>query len=387
MTAASSCVIFRANHDNTTWLTDKKYRALSGAVFYNSHMHTETSYPLAPLTSFKAGGSADTAIILDDISQFDIAIKRASGAPFWFLGFGSNSLVSDQGLRGTTFIMRTGMIRQEGELTVADAGVWWDDLVQYAIGKDRWGLECMSAIPGGVGAAVVGNIAAYGQAVADTLEWVELCDSTTGACRKAAASELGLQYRKSELLQTNRSLIVLRAAFKLRTAPARDIEYESALVIARENGYDLTTLQGRRDTIIKARNTAGSLWDYRDDTAARTAGSFFRNPLVDAETAERIMSYDETGKSLELLKKMNQVHGGASSRVSAAHVLLAAGFTRGQTWGDVRLHPQHVLKIENAGNATAQEIYAVAQEIIATVKTKLGVDLEPEIRFLGNFDD
>ncbi len=355
------------------------------AVFYNRRMHTETSYPLAPLTSFKTGGSADTAIMLDDISQFDAALESASGAPFWFLGFGSNSLISDQGLRGTTFIMRTGVIRQEGDLVVADAGVWWDELVQYAIEKNLWGLECMSAIPGGVGAAVVGNIAAYGQAVSDTLEWVELCDSETGACRKATASELGLQYRKSELLQLNRSLIVLRAAFNLTRVPAKDIEYESALVIAREHNYDLSTLQGRRDTIIGARDAAGSLWDYRDDAAARTAGSFFRNPLVDAETAERIMSYDETGKSLELLKKMNQVHGGTSSRVSAAHVMLAAGFERGQTWGDVRLHPQHVLKIENAGNATSQEIYAVAQEIIQTVKTKLGVDLDPEIRFLGDF--
>lgn len=349
-------------------------------------MHTETSYPLAPLTSFKTGGSAETAIILDDISQFDTALESANGTPYWLLGFGSNSLISDQGLPGTTFIMRNGIIRQEGDLIVADAGVWWDDLVRYAIDKNLWGLECMSAIPGGVGAAVVGNIAAYGQAVADTLEWIELCDSETGACRKAAASELGLQYRKSELLQSNRSLIVLRVAFRLTPSPAKDIEYESALAIAREHGHDLATLAGRRETIIKAREAAGSLWDYRDDSASKTAGSFFRNPLVDTETAERIMSYDETGKSLELLKKMNQVHGGADSRVSAAHVMLAAGFQRGQTWGDVRLHPQHVLKIENAGHATSQQIYEVAQEIIQTVKTKLDVDLEPEIRFLGDFD-
>lgn len=349
-------------------------------------MHIETSYPLAPLTSFKTGGNAESAIILDDVSQFDAALDHAGGKPFWFLGFGSNTLISDNGLPGTTFIMRGGRIREEGELIVADAGVWWDDLVQHTITKGLWGLECMSAIPGGVGAAVVGNIAAYGQAVADTLEWVELCDSETGACRKATASELSLQYRKSEFLQTTRSLIVLRAAFKLSTAPTKDIEYESALAIAKENRYDLTTLQGRRETIIKARERAGSLWDFRDDQAARTAGSFFRNPLVDTEAAERIMGYDETGKSLELLKKMNQVHGGASSRVSAAHVMLAAGFQRGQTWGDVRLHPQHVLKIENAGQATSQAIYDVAQEIIKTVKTNLGVTLEPEIRFLGEFD-
>ena len=348
-------------------------------------MHTETLYPLALLTSFKTGGFAESAILLDDVSQFDTALEQASGAPFWFMGFGSNSLVSDQGLPGTTIIMRNGTIRRVGELIVADAGVWWDDLVQYAIAHDAWGLECMSAIPGGVGAAVVGNIAAYGQAVADTLVWADVCDSENGICRKMQASELGLQYRSSELLQSNRSLVVLRAAFKLSPEPTKELVYESALAIAREQQLDLNTLSGRRETIIKTRETAGSLWDYRDPLADRTAGSFFRNPLVDTVSAERIMSYDETGKSLELLKKMNQVHGGETSRVSAAHVLLAAGFVRGQTWGDVRLHPQHVLKIENAGNATSQEIYDVSREIIDTVKTKLGVDLVPEIRSMGEF--
>lgn len=350
-------------------------------------MHTETNYPLAPLTSFKVGGSATSAIILDDASLFEEALDRAEGGPFWFLGFGSNTLISDAGLIGTTFVMRSGTIRQEGDLTIADAGVWWDNLVQYAISHNLWGIEHTSAVPGGVGAAVVGNIAAYGQAVADTLEWAEVCDSESGLCRKMPASELGFQYRKSETLQSNRSLVVLRAAFRLSATPTKDLEYESALALARDKGYDVSTLSGRRETIIEARAAAGSLWDYRDDTAARTAGSFFRNPMVDTETAERIMSYDETGKSLELLKKMNQVHGGATSRVSAAHVMLAAGFQRGQTWfdGAVRLHPQHVLKIENTGSATAQQIHDVAQEIISTTKGKLRVELEPEIRQLGDF--
>lgn len=358
-------------------------------VPYNESMHTETSHPLAPFTSFRTGGLAETAIIIDNATELDVALQHANGStPLWLLGFGSNSLISDDGLPGTTLIMRGGTIRQEGALTIADAGVWWDDLVQHAVTHGLWGLEFMSAIPGGVGAAVVGNIAAYGQAVADTLRRVDVYDHDQGSYRTIDAQELGLQYRRSEFLQAHRSLIVLRAAFELSSTPTKDLEYESALAIARDQSHDLSTLTGRRATILGAREAAGSLWDYRDETASRTAGSFFRNPLVDAQAAERIMAHDETGKSLELLKKMNQVHGGAASRVSAAHVMLAAGFTRGQTWfdGAVRLHPQHVLKIENTGNATSQQIYDVAHEIMRTVKTSLGVTLEPEIRMLGTFD-
>jgi len=349
-------------------------------------MHVEHSFPLAPHTSFKSGGVAEQAVIIDDVTLFDQALSEHGDAPFWLMGFGSNMLVSDKGLPGTTFMLKSGQITEQDGLLIADAGVWWDDLVQYAISHHRWGMEFTSAIPGGVGAAVVGNIAAYGHAVADTLVWIEVCDLENGMCRTMQADELGLVYRASTVLQSNRNLVVLRAAFRLSDQPTKDLEYESAAAIGREKGFDLDTLEGRRQTILAARDAAGSLWDYRDQDASRTAGSFFRNPLVEAETAERIMSYDETGKSLELLRKMNQVHGGETSRVSAAHVLLAAGFQRGQSWGNVRLHPQHVLKIENANNATSQEIYDVAQEIITTVKTKLGVDLDPEIRFLGEFD-
>ena len=84
--------------------------------------------------------------------------------------------------------------------------------------------------------------------------------------------------------------------------------------------------------------------------------------------------------------ELNQVHGGAQMRVSAAHVLLAAGFSRGQTWGPVRLHPDHILKIENTGGATAQNIYDVAMEIQRTVLDKLSIELSPEVRFLGEFN-
>ena len=117
-----------------------------------------------------------------------------------------------------------------------------------------------------------------------------------------------------------------------------------------------------------------------------TAGSFFRNPIVSEEAVDKLMAFEEHGRTADMLRKMNQVHGGAQKRVSASHVLLAAGFQRGQTWGPVRLHPDHILKVENTGGATAQQIYDVAQEIIQTVKQKLDIDLIPEVRFLGSFN-
>ena len=344
---------------------------------------------LAPYTSFECGGEAERLLISEGYDEAAEALaKYPTDQPLWLLGYGCNVLVSDRGLPGTSLLFRGGQINQQDDVVVADAGVWWDDLVMYAIDNNLWGLELMSGIPGGVGAAIVGNIAAYGQAIADTLAWIDVYDTKKHELRRVEPSELGFSYRQSNLQNDNKHLAILRTAFRLSPQPTHQLTYQTALDIANEHGYDTESLGGRRQSILGARDVAGSLWDYRDTSHAnKTAGSFFRNPIVTAEQADKIIAFDETGKSAELIKKMNATHGGESLRVSAAHVLLAAGFQRGQTWGDVRLHPQHVLKLENAGNATAQQIYDVAHKIIDTVASKLGVTLVPEVRFLGEFND
>ncbi len=315
-------------------------------------------------------------------------LTNVAGQQLWILGYGSNALISDAGLPGATILMRSGNITRGGNLLIVDAGIWWDDLAQAAIRENLWGLELMSAIPGGVGAAVVGNIAAYGQAVADTLSWVEVFDHTTGQTQQLQTSDLQLSYRYSAFQTEDfKKYVILRAAFALQPQPTKNLEYQAALDVAERKDYDLSTLEGRRKTILDTREAAGSLWDYRQPNAyLRTAGSFFRNPMVSDEVAERLMAHDETGRTAEMLRKMNQIHGGEQKRVSAAHVLLAAGFHRGQAWGPVRLHPDHILKVENTGGATAQQIYDVAHEIVRTVKEKLEIDLIPEVRFLGEFE-
>lgn len=346
---------------------------------------------LAPLTSLAVGGPAANLYTCETEEHIEKALAAATDGPLWVLGYGANVLISDTGLPGTTILVRTeGVTRQpDSDIIIAEAGMWWDDVVQFAIHEKLWGLELTSGIPGGLGAAIVGNIAAYGQAVSDTLLWVDVLDTTTQQVRQIPTSSLGLSYRFSSFqTDTFKGYIILRAAFQLSQQPTKEVVYQTALDVAEQHKFNLDTLGGRRKAILETRRMAGSLWDYRKpDEYQHTAGSFFRNPMVDAETAEQLMTHDETGRSVELLKLMNTVHGGEQKRVSAAHVLLAAGFRRGQAWGSVRLHPDHILKIENTGGATAQEIYTVAMEIKQTVKDKLNIDLDPEVRFLGEFKE
>lgn len=347
-------------------------------------MQTTQNTPLAAYTSLKVGGPAETLVLCDTYDEVVDALQHASAGETRLLGYGSNSLISDAGLLGTTIIWRGGSISHTGDLITVDAGVWWDDVVKYAIDNDFWGLELMSEIPSGVGGAVFGNIAAYGQQISDTLAWVEVYDQTTGKLERHDATTISFAYRESSL-QSKPELIILRAAFRLSKSPLHTLRYESALSIAHELELDIQTLQGARDAVVETRRRAGSIYHYDDAQAERSAGSFFKNPLVTVDQATALAAYDESGKALERVLEQNRIHGGSSQRASAAHVLLAAGFERGQVWDRVRIHPKHVLKLETLPGATAEEVYTVAQEIIETVERKLDITLTPEVRFLGVF--
>lgn len=345
---------------------------------------TQHGIQLKDYTSLKVGGAAETLYTPESYDEVLHLLNDHSNDIQWVLGYGSNVLISDSGLPGGTLMWHGGSIDIDGDTATVDAGVWWDDFVETTIEHGLWGVELMSGIPSSVGGAVFGNIAAYGQQVSDTLEWIEVYDRHTRKITKLTNSEITFGYRSSSL-QQQRNLMIMRACFHLSQSPIQQLKYDSALIIAEEKNYDISTLAGRRLTIIETRRRAGSIYHPNDPNAERTAGSFFKNPLVSKELATELASYDETGKTIERIQNQSKIHGGSDQRVSAAYVLFAAGYQRGQTWDKVRLHPRHVLKVETLPGATAQEVFDVSTEIVHAVKHKLDIDLEPEVKFLGNF--
>lgn len=345
-------------------------------------MKTYQDALLAPYTSLNVGGVAETLLLPGSYDEYLTALRQHPEAHI--LGFGCNALISDAGLPGVTIMMRSGGIESNGTTLVADAGLWWDDLVQQSITQNLWGLELLSQVPSSVGGAVYGNIACYGQQISDTLAWVEVFDRRSGTNYRLPASDIPMGYRTGDL-QNRPELVILRAAFDLSVSKKQELVYDSALVLADELGLDRDNLTDRRDIIIETRRRAGSIYSFDDPSVEHSAGSFFKNPLVSTEQATELARYDESGKTLERIQQQSQVHGGDTHRASAAHVLLAAGFRRGQAWGPVQLHDNHVLKIVTRDGATATQVYDVAQEILATVRQKLGIELEPEVKFIGKF--
>ena len=349
-------------------------------------MNIKQNVNLSEFTSFGVGGPAENFALVKNSVELEEALRcTLPETKLWLLGYGSNSLVSDNGLPGMIICTQGGNIEvNENEIT-ADAGVWWDDVVKKSIDNNLWGIELMSEIPGSVGGSVFINITAYGQSLGPQIKWVKVWDRKISETRILEKAELNWDYKNSIFQKPeNEHLIILQVCIELSSMPKDEVTYQKALDVAEELRLDLNSLDGRREAITEARKRAGSLWHPNQDYN-RTAGSFFRNPKLTQQQADTVMKYDESGKTKAELKKMNQVHGGDQRRVSAAHVMLAAGFKRGQTWGKVKLNEQNLLKIEALPGASAQDIFGVVRLIQTEVKKKLDINLEPEARILGAF--
>ncbi len=341
---------------------------------------------LAAFTSFGVGGPAEFFTKTENSKELLNALQTWGQKPLQVIGQGSNTLISDLGLKNLTIVNSGGNIDfVEPTLAIADSGADWDELVQQAIQNGLWGAEFMSKIPGTVGGSTFINITAYGQSLGKLVEWVEVFDRESQVVKKLLKEELFWGY-KTSIFQTEiaKNWVILRVAFRFSKQSTGPLLYQRALDAAEEIGANPENLEDRRKIIIHAREAAGSNLNPEGD---KTAGSFFRNPIVGRAQVEQIIAHDETGKTAEQIKKMNSEHGGNEQRVSAAHVMLASGFKRGQIFanGRVKLNDQNLLKIEALEGAKAQDIYQTMLIIQSTVLEKLGIDLEPEVRIMGEF--
>lgn len=340
----------------------------------------ESDFSLAELTAFGVGGRVANFGRSQDSDQLVDYLHDNPPPPVRLLGQGTNLLVADEPLAGTVISLASRRYSMIGSVVWADAGFNWDRLVAMVVTRGWWGLELLSGIPGTVGAAAAININAYGQSLFDCLAGVEVYDPAAGRVRLWPLRPPDWGYKQSPLA----GQFVTRVGFRLSRQPTTKLTYPSALDYAKQNRLKIDNLAHRRRIILGVRGQAGALLTP-GGRGAKTCGSYFKNPVVSRRQLKQLLAADEAGHSTRALKRMNRTHGGRTTRVSAALVLLAAGFRRGQSFGRVRLHPDHVLKLENHRRASAAEIYQVGESIAQTVQQKLGVELQPEVAFWGQF--
>lgn len=378
-----------------------------------------TSRSFAEMTTLRIGAApagvvecSSAEAVAQVVSSLD-----AHTQPLLVVGGGSNLVVGDgdEVSQLVVVLLSAGsdeagetrvMIDRETGLVRAFAGIEWDQLVATTVEAGLGGLECLSGIPGSVGATPVQNVGAYGAEVAQVLRRVQLYDRTSGELEWVEPSALDLGYRYSNLKFTSRA-VVTAVEFQLTTdglsVPLRFGELARRLGVDADEaaaGEIRRPAADVRQAVLELRTGKGMVLDSADhDTWS--AGSFFTNPIVTGEKARdavvaavRERCGDAEAEAMPLYPVKSSGGAGDSGagasepqfKFSAAWLIERAGFAKG--WhvpGNERasLSTKHTLALTNRGSATSADVVELARAVRAGVLDAFGVVLEPEPIWVG----
>jgi len=311
------------------------------------------------------------------------------------LGGGSNLLVSDAGFDGLVLRVRLrGILAMStpDESGEADqriyrvaAGVAWDGFVERTVLENCAGIECLAGIPGTVGGTPVQNVGAYGQEVASVIERVRAYDLREHEFVEFAAAECGFSYRRSRFNSEDRGrYIVTRVDYRLTHDGAPTLRYAELQRVFPE-GVQPSLAQVAAQ--VRAIRQSKGMLIVEGDHNCRSAGSFFKNPVVTEEQFRRIAAagIDEPPRFPAGRGAENQ----GLVKVPAAWLIERAGFVKGYALGKAAISSRHTLALINLGDqdglggASAAKILALASDITTAVERRFGIRLEMEPEMLG----
>jgi UDP-N-acetylmuramate dehydrogenase len=337
----------------------------------------ESNVALAPLTTLEVGGKARSFVRVTTESElaeaFAWADARASRC--WVLGGGSNVVAPDHdldglvvaiGLRGVSYVDAA-----EKCLVSAKAGEPWDALVASTVERGLAGLECLSGIPGLVGATPIQNVGAYGQEVKDTLLRLRAFDRQERRFVELDAAACDFGYRNSRFKSREpERFVVSEVTFALSRTAVPRIDYPE-LARALASLERTPTLAEVRTAVIALRRSKSMVLEASDPNR-RSCGSFFVNPVVSAELAHAAANrLGDPG-----MPRFPQPDG--QLKLSAAWLIEHSGFSRGFRRGNVGLSSRHTLALVCHEGASARELLDFAGEVRRGVRERSGVELTPE---------
>jgi UDP-N-acetylmuramate dehydrogenase len=347
---------------------------------------------LAPLTTLQVGGAARYLAELrrEDEVQEAAQFAKARDLSLFVLGGGSNLVVADSGWPGLVLKIAIGGIATPATsdatgntvLFSVGAGANWDDFVAQTIVQNCAGVECLSGIPGSVGGTPVQNVGAYGQEVAATIESVRAFDLKQDRIVVLPKPACGFRYRTSIFNSTERGrYIILRVNYRLKRGGAPSLKYADLQKYFAENAVGQKTppsLAEVREAVREIRRSKGMLLVPGDDDC-RSAGSFFKNPVLTEEQFKELAERAES-KGLEIpsYPALN-----AQRKVAAAWLVEHSGFSKGYAAGPAGISQKHALALINRRAAKASDIVGLKDEIQRAVQEAWGIQLEPEPVFVG----
>lgn len=345
-------------------------------------MLIEENKPLAPLTTIGVGGPARYFLAAQSEEEIveGSAWAQKHGLPLFILGGGSNLVVSDNGFNGLVLhIALHGVEAVENAdrdqvLFRAAAGEDWDSFVQNAVEANCGGIECLAGIPGTVGGTPVQNVGAYGQEVAPVIDCVRAFDLRERILVEFSAAECKFAYRRSRFNSQDKSrYVVTRVDFLLRHNGTPTLKYAD---LKQALEADAQPSLAEVATLVRRIRQGKGMLLVPGDPDCRSAGSFFKNPVVPVAAVHTIAA-------IAGVSPPTYDAGPEQRKIPAAWLIEQAGFLKGYRCGAAGISSRHTLALVNLGSATAAEILALADEIRTSVAAKFGVQLEREPVLLG----
>jgi len=342
--------------------------------------------PLAPYTTLGLGGPARLFAEVASVEELCAALETAGmrGLPVLVIGGGSNIIVPDEGLNALVIRIALRGIRTERSgnrvIVAAGAGESWDALVQHAVASELAGIECLSGIPGTVGATPIQNVGAYGQEVGETVVLVRALERRTLAVREFRAHECAFGYRQSRFKAVDAGrYIITEVHFALTPSGepcTRYPELARQLETLQASGHRETARRGLkevREAVLTLRRRKSMVADPADPYS-RSVGSFFLNPVLSLDEFRTLVQQWHSRGATEPVPSFR---AGEGMKVPAAWLVEHAGFTKGYRTGGVGISAHHALALVNF-EGTTRELLALAEEIQTGVHAVFGVRLERE---------
>jgi UDP-N-acetylmuramate dehydrogenase len=331
---------------------------------------------LAGRNGFRVAARAE---LLADVRRSEglaelLAYPYVQRAPLLLLGEGSNLLFAADwpGVVVSMSALGLRILDDDGDTCVvrAEAGERWDDLVRWTLGRGLVGLENLSLIPGTVGAAPIQNIGAYGTEIGEFVHAVEAWDREQKRMARLSHAECAFGYRDSLFKRAQERWIVTALELRLPRRRELRIDYPGVREELAAMGAESPRASQVAEAVCRLRTRK-----LPNPALLGNVGSFFKNPLVVAETAQRLK--DEHAE-------LPVFPGGDENarKLSAAWLIEQCGW-KGHRDGDAGVAAQHALVLVNHGNATGAQLLALARRIAASVEQRFGVRLEPEARIVG----
>ncbi|KLD65861.1 UDP-N-acetylmuramate dehydrogenase [Dyella japonica] len=325
--------------------------------------------PLATRNTLRVNARARLLAEINDASKLTelLEFPAVRNGKLLVLGEGSNMLFTGD-YDGTVLAMATRgvQVEQDGDVAriAVAAGERWDDFVRWTLGQGYAGLENLILIPGTVGAAPIQNIGAYGTEVAEFIDSVEAWDTQERRVAVLDRAACAFAYRDSVFKHEPGRYIVTAVRFALPRSRELRTDYAGIGEELVRMGVDKPAPFHVAEAVVHLRTKK-----LPDPAVIGNAGSFFKNPLIDAAQGEALKR--------EHPELVSWVGSDGRWKLSAAWLIETSGF-KGMREGDAGISNRHALVLVNHGRATGGELWAFALKVIEGVRAKFGVTLEPE---------